>query len=154
MLCQRLSSVGTCPAVIANILCSSRRFKQCLYNYIPTASLFIIPMHEAGEGSNAVWQPNTSTADSRTPLANDLTLDNRLNPETDVMLRVECMSSRALKARLTSILVSTQTYTKTQLMSSYHVAVFLFCTFNVSLQAGCKHWWSSLLLLLSYTLPM
>ena len=51
-------------------------------------------MHEAGEGSNAVWQPNTSTADSRTPLANDLTLDNRLNPETDVMLRVECMFSR------------------------------------------------------------
>ena len=69
-------------------------------------------MHEVGGGSNALWQPNASADDSRTYPANNLPVDNRLNPETDVMLRVECMSSRALKARLTLILVSTQICTK------------------------------------------
>ena len=65
-------------------------------------------MHEVGGGFNAVWQPNASADDSRTSPSNNTPVDNRVNPETDVMLRVECMSSRALKARLTLILVSIQ----------------------------------------------
>ncbi len=108
------------------------------------AQVVITQMHEVGGASNAIWQPSAGTVDSRTSPANNLSLDNRLNPETDVMLRVECMSSRALKARLTLILVSTQTYTKIHLVSACHVTVFFPCTFTVSLQQGCKHWWSSL----------
>ncbi|KAA6420730.1 MAG: hypothetical protein FRX49_09307 [Trebouxia sp. A1-2] len=57
-------------------------------------------MHEVGRASNAIWQPYAGTAKSRTSPVNNLSVDNRLNPETDVMLRVECMSSRALKALL------------------------------------------------------
>ncbi len=87
-------------------------------------------MHNVGGASNAVWQPYAGTADSRTPPANNLSIDNRLNPETDVMLRVECMSARALKARLTFNFGVTQIYTKTHLMFACHVAAILSCTFT------------------------
>ncbi len=87
-------------------------------------------MHDVGGASNAVWQPYAGTADSSTLPDNSVSVDNRLNPETDVMLRVECMSARALKARLTLILVSIQLYTKSHLMCACHVAAMFYCTFT------------------------
>lgn len=55
-------------------------------------------MYSVVGASSTVWQPkDPSMVDSTTPA------DNRLNPDTDVMLRVECMSSRSLKVSLTPL---------------------------------------------------
>lgn len=57
-------------------------------------------MDSASTAPHTKWQQTQSSSADRA-----ISPDNRLNPDTDVMLRVECMSARSLKARLLSCLL-------------------------------------------------